>query len=96
MDYFRKKYSNPLFMIVSDDPGWCDTYLKANDTFVVRGNSPEQDLAILAACNHSIFDYGTFGMWGAMMAGGETLANDNGAVLEHTMLKMMPNWRAVT
>ena len=27
------------------------------------------DLAVLARCNHSIFDYGTFGFWGAYLAG---------------------------
>ena len=26
------------------------------------------DLAVLSKCNHSIFDYGTFGFWGAYLA----------------------------
>ena len=30
-----------------------------------------EDLALLAACNHSIISYGTFGMWAAILAGGE-------------------------
>ena len=30
------------------------------------------DLALLWSCEHSIFDYGTFGLWGAFLAGGET------------------------
>ena len=30
-----------------------------------------EDLALLAACNHSIISYGTFGMWAAFLAGGE-------------------------
>ena len=30
-----------------------------------------EDLALLAACNHSIISYGTFGMWAAIFAGGE-------------------------
>ena len=29
------------------------------------------DLAVLARCNHSIVDYGTFGMWAALLAGGK-------------------------
>ena len=29
------------------------------------------DLATLSLCNHSIIDYGTFGMWGALLSGGE-------------------------
>ena len=29
------------------------------------------DLAVLALCNHTIMDYGTFGMWAGLLAGGE-------------------------
>jgi hypothetical protein len=28
------------------------------------------DLALLAACNHSILTYGTFGFWAGFLAGG--------------------------
>ena len=28
------------------------------------------DLAVLASCNHSIVDYGTFGLWAGLLAGG--------------------------
>jgi len=39
---------------------------------VIRNKSPEQDLAIMAAYNHSIIDYGTYGMRGAILSGGNT------------------------
>ncbi len=29
------------------------------------------DLALLSYANHSIMTYGTFGMWGALLAGGQ-------------------------
>ncbi|KAF0312514.1 Galactoside 2-alpha-L-fucosyltransferase 1 [Amphibalanus amphitrite] len=29
----------------------------------------ERDLALLAACNHTIFDYGTYGFFAAFLAG---------------------------
>ena len=29
------------------------------------------DLAILSMCNHSIVDYGTFGLWAGLLAGGK-------------------------
>ena len=32
------------------------------------------DLALLASVNHSIVSYGTFSMWGALLAGGETIS----------------------
>ena len=31
------------------------------------------DLAILSQVNHSILTYGIFGMWGALLSGGETI-----------------------
>ena len=34
---------------------------------------PGVDLALLTMANHSILSHGTFGMWGALMAGGETV-----------------------
>ena len=29
------------------------------------------DLAVLSSCNHSIVDYGTFGLWAGLLAGGK-------------------------
>ena len=38
---------------------------------------PLFDLAVLSNCDDVIFDYGTFGFWGAFLAGGVTvLAED--------------------
>ena len=31
------------------------------------------DLCLLAMCNHSIIDYGTFGLWAGLLAGGQIL-----------------------
>ena len=28
------------------------------------------DLAVLSLCHHTVLDYGTFGLWGALLAGG--------------------------
>ena len=32
------------------------------------------DLCVLATCQHTVITYGTFGLWGALLAGGEVLA----------------------
>ena len=32
------------------------------------------DLALLSLCSHTIMDYGTFGLWGGLLAGGRLLA----------------------
>ena len=33
------------------------------------------DLCVLASSDHSIFDYGSFGMWGALLAGGDVIVS---------------------
>ncbi len=40
------------------------------------------DLALLAACNHTILSYGTFGMWGALLAGGRLIMSSTVAQLK--------------
>ena len=35
------------------------------------------DLAILSRCNHTILDYGTFGLWAALLAGGRIILPEN-------------------
>ncbi|XP_046384658.1 galactoside alpha-(1,2)-fucosyltransferase 2-like [Ischnura elegans] len=99
MDYFRKKYENVAFVVVSDEARWCQHHLATSngDVFVVSGTpgsslGPGRDLAIMAACNHSIIDYGTFGVWGAILAGGETLLYN---ISRHSSVKvaqLLPNW----
>ena len=38
-----------------------------------QGEDIGNDLALLAHANHSILSHGTYGMWGALLAGGETV-----------------------
>jgi len=75
MDHFRKKYIKVSFLVLSDDMEWCRTHLTSPDTHHVGTPHPEVDMAIMANCNDSIIDYGTYGMWGAIMAGGETVTS---------------------
>lgn len=101
MNYFCKKFgSNVAFLVVSDDPGWCRRNLLKgpSDVFVVsKGGvtSPGQDLAIMAACNHSIIDYGTFGVWGAILASGETILYN---ITNHSSIRvseLLPDWNVM-
>ena len=77
MDHFRSKYysSSVAFLVLSDDQEWCKQHLRASDVYHVSTPDPEVDMAIMANCNASIIDYGTFGMWGAILAGGETVTS---------------------
>jgi galactoside 2-L-fucosyltransferase 1/2 len=98
MNVLRNKYKPIMFVVVSDDPEWCERELHGDDVVAIRNKSPEQDLCTMAACNHSIIDYGTYGMWGAMLSGGDTfvynLTNSYDAAFE--MASLLPNWHIVT
>lgn len=96
MDYFERKFQYVIFIVVSDDPTWCLRNLTKRKNIYVASkkmlSSPGQDLAIMSSCNHSIFDYGTFGVWGAILAGGETVLYN---VSNHSALRvaeLLPNW----
>ena len=34
------------------------------------------DIILLIQANHTIYDYGSFGFWGAVLAGGKTMVAD--------------------
>ena len=34
------------------------------------------DIILLIQANHTIYDYGSFGFWGAVLAGGTTMVAD--------------------
>jgi hypothetical protein len=55
------------FVIATDDVAWVRQQKLFNGTLVLEGQSPAQDMAILAACKHLIFSIGTFGWWAAYM-----------------------------
>ncbi|XP_043195573.1 galactoside alpha-(1,2)-fucosyltransferase 2-like [Amphibalanus amphitrite] len=74
----KSRHRNSLFVVVSDDPEWCRKNLRGLQRVVVAGdgvqNRPGADLALLAACNHTVVTHGTFGFWAAYLAGGEVVA----------------------
>ncbi|CAH1792447.1 unnamed protein product [Owenia fusiformis] len=73
MEYFRQNYTNVKFIICSDDIGWCEENMNFQDVIISKGHSPIVDLAILSKCNHNIISTGSFGWWGAYLAGGQTV-----------------------
>ena len=68
MNVRRYKYQRVMFVVVSDDPEWCERELRGDDVVVMKTKSPIQDLAIIAVCNHSIIDYGTYVVLGAILS----------------------------
>ena len=77
--YYKSKFSHQklAFIVISDDYQWCQRHLSAPDTVVVPTGGRYEDLAVLTLCNHSIITTGTFGWWGAYLAGGEVVYYSN-------------------
>lgn len=78
MNYFRQKYSDVLFMAISDDIPWTSNALKGNkDVYVVTGNTGEVDMCLLTMTNHTIMSVGTFGWFIGWMVNGTTIYYKN-------------------
>lgn len=71
--YFRDRFKHLMFLVVSDDLTWCKNNMKGDDVKYVSTGSAGSDMAFLAQCNHSIVSTGSFGWWGAYLAGGEVV-----------------------
>ena len=85
--YIKVKFKNSaLFIIVSDDLTWAKEHINRDDV-AFAGNFETapypysfleskdigEDLCLLVACNHTIMSFGTFGLWGALLAGGQVV-----------------------
>jgi len=92
-DIFRKNIKNVVFVVVSDDIEWSKENIFGNDTFYSVDDDSEEavgiDLSIMANCNHTIITYGTFGMWGAILANGKVIAADNAAKESLDQMKVL-------
>lgn len=99
INYFRKRsdLGKPIFLVVSDDIPWVEQNLQGSDVFTAsRGgiDNPGYDIALLSHCNHSIIDYGTYGLWAAVYAGGETVTLKTTTQI-HRILSGRSNWHFV-
>ncbi|KAL3871033.1 hypothetical protein ACJMK2_039057 [Sinanodonta woodiana] len=74
MNYFRDRYNDTFFVICSDDITWCKNNIRGNnDTVFSSFDNPGSVMAMLSFCDHVIITSGTFGWWGAWLAGGEVV-----------------------
>lgn len=80
MTYFVDRYRRVQFIVSSDDIGWCRENIKPstfnqgriNITFSSE-HSTEQDLALLASCDHTVMTTGTYSWWASWLANGTTV-----------------------
>ncbi|CAH1779333.1 unnamed protein product [Owenia fusiformis] len=75
IDYFNthlNKSENLLYIVFSDNIEWCMENLTRSDSKIIysRNNTADVDLAVMGQCDHSVMSIGTFGWWGAWLAGG--------------------------
>lgn len=74
MSYFEGMYNRIVFIICSDDLFWVEQNVKSEFPVVYSDNyHAVVDLAILSLCDHVIMTVGSFGWWGAYLAGGTTV-----------------------
>uniref|UniRef100_A0A8C9MBZ8 L-Fucosyltransferase n=1 Tax=Panthera tigris altaica TaxID=74533 RepID=A0A8C9MBZ8_PANTA len=78
LGWFRARHRAPVFVVTSNGMAWCRENIDASRGDVVfAGNglqgSPAKDFALLTQCNHSVITVGTFGIWAAYLAGGDTI-----------------------
>lgn len=71
-DYYRKLFPGKqlCFIVVSDDMKFCKKNILGDNVFYSNLTTPAEDLALLSMCDHSIISTGTFGWFGAWLAGG--------------------------
>ena len=70
VEYFSN-ITRKLFIVCSNDNIWPRKYMPKNlRVEFVRGNSPYEDLGILAACDHVITTVGSYSWWAGFLNGG--------------------------
>ena len=73
MQLYRREFKNVIFVVVSDSMMWCRENIVAIDVIYSHFTDPVTDLALMSMCDHMIISGGTFGFWGAWLAGGKVI-----------------------
>lgn len=68
MNYFCSSYPDCLFLVFSDDIGWCkENFVGNHFLFVDPFDNPIYDMLLMASCCHNIMANSTFSWWGAWL-----------------------------
>ena len=73
MDYMRKLYKKVQFIVASDDIPWAKRNIGNISVSYSPNFNAEEDLALLASCNHTIISSGTYSWWAGWLANGTTI-----------------------
>ncbi|XP_071448214.1 galactoside alpha-(1,2)-fucosyltransferase 2-like [Hetaerina americana] len=98
------------FIVISDDISWCrHNIMHLHENIFIAWDPvegwkektenlagvPESDLALMALCNHTILDYGSFGTWGALLSGGKTIAYGIDGLLSTKIANLLTHWKTL-
>ena len=70
MDFYRRRYRDARFVVVSNDIKWCMDNISGKDVFFSNFTEPILDMGILSLCDHTILSVGTFSWWGGWLSRG--------------------------
>ncbi|XP_060605562.1 galactoside alpha-(1,2)-fucosyltransferase 1-like [Ruditapes philippinarum] len=97
----QQNTSDIKFFVVTNDKKWCEENL--NNVHISPFDNPGDDLAIMALSDHVIVSAGTFGWWGAWLAGGKAVyykefprSKSNLAKLFNIYDYYLPDWIGIT
>ncbi|XP_063586128.1 galactoside alpha-(1,2)-fucosyltransferase 1-like [Penaeus indicus] len=76
-DYFRERFTYPVFLVTTDDFKWCKEHILGPDVLYAGSEEPSVDIALLSQGNHTIVSFGTFGFVGALLGGGIIVHPEN-------------------
>ena len=63
MDYFKSQYSNVIFIVATNGKGWVKKHLLRPGVYLSPLKTAEEDMALVAKCNHAITSLGTYSWW---------------------------------
>ena len=94
IEEFLREDPGSVFLVTSDDIDWCKEHLTHQRIlFPTFPNTTLQpavlDFTLLTQTNHSIYDYGSFAFWGAVLAGGRTRLAGGYSRVQHSILQSL-------
>ena len=104
IDQFLKEDPNSVFIVTSDDIAWCKENIKHDRVIfpnIISSADPTvTDFVIMTQTNHTIYDYGSFAFWGAVLSGGKTMVAEGYSPKLHPILRAVkkyppPGWTTV-
>lgn len=96
INYYRRRFHNAVFLIIVDKSQFWKLNFPSDDVHVVElksFKSPKFALSVLAHCNHSILGFPDYGLWGALLNGGEAIVSPNFPNDYSDIVKSYSRWR---